>query len=123
MLHHLTSATSFKYAFKGIIYSLKYNRHLRVDLGGIILVVIAGLFFHITQVEWGFVLFTSIFVIIAEMINTAIEEVVDLLTKEHRVEAMIAKDTSAGMVLIVFFGALIIGSYVFLPYIFRLLWQ
>jgi diacylglycerol kinase len=58
-------------------------------------------------------------VICAEMINTAIEEVVNLLTNEHRLEAKIAKDVSAGMVLLTAIGSAIVGFLVFTPYILK----
>jgi diacylglycerol kinase len=54
------------------------------------------------------------------MINTAIEEVVNLLTNEHKMEAKIAKDVSAGMVLLTAIGAVIVGILVFTPYILKL---
>jgi undecaprenol kinase len=53
------------------------------------------------------------------MINTAIEMMVDLITKEHREEAKIAKDVASGMVLITVSGAVIVGLLIFLPYLVR----
>ncbi len=60
-------------------------------------------------------------VICTEMINTAIEEMVNLLTNEHRLEAKIAKDVSAGMVLLTAMGSVIVGILVFTPHILKLL--
>jgi diacylglycerol kinase len=54
------------------------------------------------------------------MINTAIEEVVNLLTNEHRLEAKVAKDVSAGMVLLTAIGSIIVGVLVFAPHILKL---
>jgi len=56
-------------------------------------------------------------VISTEMINTAIETMVDLITKEHRKEAKIAKDVAAAMVLINAVGACIVGCIIFIPHI------
>jgi len=56
-----------------------------------------------------------------EMINTAIEEVVDLVTKDYREEAKYAKDVSAGMVLIVAIGSFVVGLYIFLPHVLTFL--
>ena len=51
------------------------------------------------------------------MINTAIEEMVDLIVQEHREQARIAKDVAAGMVLVTAIGSLVIGAVIFLPHI------
>lgn len=59
-------------------------------------------------------------VICAEMINTAIEEVVNLLVNEHRKEAKIAKDVSAGMVLVTATMAFVIGLIIFVPHVLLL---
>ena len=62
-----------------------------------------------------------VLVITAEMVNTCIEEIVDLVVNEHRKEAKIAKDVGAGMVLVSAFGAFITGIVIFTPHIMRLL--
>lgn len=59
-------------------------------------------------------------VISSEMINTSIEQMTDLITKEHREEAGIAKDVAAGMVLVAAVGSVIIGSIIFTPYVLKL---
>ena len=59
-------------------------------------------------------------VISAEMINTAIEKMVDLITTEHRKEAKIAKDVAAGMVLVNSLGSVIVGLIIFIPHILAL---
>ena len=59
-------------------------------------------------------------VISSEMINTAIEEMVNLITSEHKKEAKIAKDVAAGMVLVTSVGSVIIGFLIFTPYVFKL---
>ncbi len=59
-------------------------------------------------------------VVCAEMINTSIEEVINLLVNEHRLEAKIAKDVSAGMVLLTLIGSIIVGVLIFAPHILRL---
>ena len=58
-------------------------------------------------------------VITTEMINTTMEKIVDLITKEHRVEAEIAKDVAAGMVLLTAVGSVIVGILIFLPHILK----
>lgn len=59
-------------------------------------------------------------VILSEMINTSLEEMVNLITNEHKKEAKIAKDVAAGMVLVTAIGSVIIGIFIFSPHISRL---
>lgn len=59
-------------------------------------------------------------VISAEMINTSIEEMVNLIANDHRKEAKIAKDVAAGMVLVTALGSIIVGVLIFTPYILKL---
>jgi diacylglycerol kinase len=59
-------------------------------------------------------------VIVSEMINTSLEAIVDLITKEHRVQAKIAKDVAAGMVLVGAAGSIVVGLIIFTPYLYFL---
>ena len=59
-------------------------------------------------------------VISTEMINSSIEQMTDLITKEHHEEAEIAKDVSAGMVLLTALGSIIVGILIFVPHVLRL---
>ena len=84
-----------------------------------ILVVILGVFFKITKIEWIICIFAIVIVIAAELFNTAIETVVDMITTEKNEKAKIAKDVSAGAVLINAIGASIIGITIFMPKIYN----
>jgi len=110
---------SFHHAFEGIIYVFKTQPNMIVHLCATVAVVILGTLYHISRTEWLILLFTILWVIVSEMINTSIETMVDLITKEHRIEAKIAKDVAAGMVLIGAIGAIIVGLVIFLPYIVK----
>lgn len=110
---------SFKYALEGILFSIKHNRNLRIHIVVAFLVIIASLFFRVNAFEMGILGVMIILVICLEMINTAIEEMVDLITQEHKQQAKIAKDVSAGMVLVVSTGSVIVGLLIFIPYIIR----
>jgi len=112
--------SSFKYAFQGIFYALKFNRNIRIHFIAAILVIIASILLKVNAFEMGILGVMILLVICTEMINTAIEEVVNLLTNEHRMEAKIAKDVSAGMVLLTAIGSIIVGVLVFTPYILKL---
>jgi len=121
MINNKSIITSFKVAFQGIYYALKYNRNVRVHFIVAFLVIIASIYFKVNAFEMGILGVMILLVICAEMINTAIEEMVNLLVSEHRQEAKIAKDVSAGMVLLTAIGSVIVGVLIFTPHILKLL--
>ena len=94
-----------------------FNReqNLLIHIIATIFVVIFGIILKIDDISWLLVLFSIMFVISSELINSAIELSVDLYTNKYNEFAKIAKDTSAAAVVISAFCALIIGIYVFLP--------
>lgn len=112
--------SSFKFALEGIAQAIKDNRNLKIHLVLAVLAIFASFFFKITREEFLIIIVMIILVLSSEMINTSIEEMVDLITTEHRRQAKAAKDVAAGMVLVVAIGALIVGVYIFLPYILSL---
>jgi diacylglycerol kinase len=75
------------------------------------------MYFSITQTEWAIIVFTIILGLTAELINTALESMTDLITKEWREEAKIAKDVSAGMMLTTAVGAVVIAIIIFGQYL------
>ena len=111
--HHI----SFKHAWDGILHNLKTQPNFRVHLFIGSLTILAGYYFRLAAWEWLILIFTITLVLIAEMINTAIESMVDLLTSEHRKHAKIAKDTSAGMVLVTALSSIIVGVIIFIPHL------
>lgn len=112
---------SFSYAIEGIIHAAKKERNLRIHLTVTVLVCLFGLWFSISITEWLIILLTIAGVISLELVNTALERVVDLVTTEHRPLAKQAKDVAAGAVLIFAFIAVIIGIVIFLPKILQVL--
>jgi len=111
---------SVKYACEGIWHAFTDNRNLRIAFLSAALVIVLGLYFQVTTIEMIILLITILLVILTEMINTSIEEMVNLITAERKREAKIAKDVSAGMVLTAVIGSVVLGIYVFAPYIFKL---
>ena len=111
---------TLSYGFNGILYTLKHERNMIIHFLVMILVIIAGIVFKITFVEWGvcFVLFAL--VLSLELMNTALENVVDLVTEEKRAKAKVAKDAAAGAVLVAVIFAVIIGVSIFLPRLLNL---
>lgn len=111
---------TLSYGFNGIFYTLKHERNMVIHFLVMILVIIAGIVFKITFVEWGvcFVLFAL--VLSLELMNTALENVVDLVTEEKKAKAKVAKDAAAGAVLVAAIFAVIIGISIFLPRLLNL---
>lgn len=120
MIHHRKLIQSFKYAFQGIRFSFLENQNLRIHFIIAILVIILSIFVRISGFEMGILGIMILLVISTEMINTAIEQMVDLITKEHREEARIAKDVAAGMVLLTVVGSVIVAILIFIPHIFKI---
>src|SRR5260221_3451193 len=112
---------SFVYAWEGLWFSLKHNQNLRIHFAIAIIVTIFGILLGLNGFEKGIVEITILLVIVTEMINSVIEEMVDLITTEHRQQAKIAKDVGAGMVLVTAIGSVIVGILVFGPHILQLL--
>ncbi len=112
---------SLGFALDGIEHAVKDNTNIRIHFIIGALVIVASLLLGLTKTEKIIILLTVMFVICVEMINTSIEEMTNLITKEHRAEAKIAKDVGAGMVLVAAFGAIVIGLVIFIPYIQRLI--
>jgi len=112
-IHH-----SFKFALEGILHAIRDNSNLQIHTIIGLTVFVASFYLGLSVIEKIIVMTMVMFVISAEMINTALEEMTNLITREHRVEAKISKDVSAGMVLLVSIFAAIVGIVIFYPYIF-----
>jgi len=115
--HHI----SFQHAFDGIVWAIRTQPNFRVHLGCSVLAIGLGLYFHITTIEMTIIIFTILLGLAGEMINTALESVCDLVTTEWRQKAKIAKDVSAGMMLLIATGAVIVAIFIFSPYIYPLI--
>lgn len=106
---------SFKYAFDGLKYAFKYEQNILVHTLATILVIIFGIYFKLSSLEWVAIFLSIGLVIATELINTSIEATIDLITNQINPLAKIAKDTAAGAVLVFGFTALVIGLIIFLP--------
>ena len=106
---------SFKYAIRGIITGSKEERNMKIHILAVVIVVILGIVLKISKTEWIICLILFGAVISAELFNTAIETVVDIAMPEINEKARIAKDVSAGAVLIQAIISAIIGIIIFAP--------
>lgn len=112
---------SLPYAVYGIWFAIKYNQNMRFHLLIGFLVVVVSILLKVTPFEMGILGVMILLVLCTEMINTAIEEMANLITKEHREEARIAKDVGAGMVLLTAMGSIVVAILIFVPHIKMLL--
>ena len=108
---------TFKNAFEGCAYAFRTQRNFKIHLILSLLVLFFSWFFKITRGEFLFLLAAIIFGLVIEMANTAFEKTVDLVTEEYDPKAKIAKDVSAGMMLVASIGLSILAILIFAPYI------
>lgn len=108
---------SVKHALDGIIYTFKTQPNFKIHTIFAVLALAASTYFQISAAEWAVVIFVIGLVLVAEMINTSIESVVDLATEQFHEKAKVAKDVSAGMVLVTAIMAVLVGIMVFVPHI------
>src|SRR5699024_5344644 len=104
---------SFNYAISGIITSIKTERNMLIHYTIAIGIVGLSLFFDFSKLEFLILLLTTTLVVVAELINTAIEKTVDMITKDFHPVAKIVKDISAGAVLISAINDMIVGYLLF----------
>ena len=112
---------SFTYPIKGLKYAYRNEQNLAFDIGMALLVVIAGFLFKVSVTEWALLALTIGMVLSLELVNTAIEAVVDLVTEEYHPLAKVAKDTSAAAVFIFAIVAIVVGIIIFGPKLFAIL--
>ena len=107
---------SFKYAVRGIYYVFQTSRNFKIQLIFALISLIIGCSLHINKSNFIVLIATIMSVLILEILNTSIESVVDLVVKkEFSSLAKIAKDTSAGAVLLASINSVIIALYIFVP--------
>ena len=104
---------SFNYAVDGIIYTLKTQRNMRIHFALAVFVLILSLFLNFTRLEFLILFITVTFVIATEMINTAIEKAIEMITEDYHPLAKISKNVAAGAVLVSAINAIVVGYLLF----------
>lgn len=112
---------SFKYAFSGIATAFKSEKNMKIHFTMMMLVIIFGILLKISLNEWLVCIMLFCMVIGSEMINTAVENVVNLAMPTKNEVAKNTKDISAGAVLVFAIGSAIIGLIIFIPKIINVL--
>jgi undecaprenol kinase len=106
------------FAFEGIISAIKTEPNLRFHIVAAVVILTLAAFFGFQRWEWIVLLLTISLVVVLELVNTAVEKTVDLVTDSIHPLAKLAKDISAGAVLISVIFAIVVGILLFYPYIY-----
>ena len=106
---------SFKFSFDGLIYAYTNEQSMFIHISITLVTVLGGIYFDISRMEWLFVMMMIGLVVAAELINTAIEATIDLLTDKFHPLAKIAKDTGSAAVLALSTVAFVGAAIIFIP--------
>ena len=107
------------FAIEGVLHSARHQRHVRYHFYAAFIVLLLAFIIGVTRTEFLLIAAAVIMVLLAELLNTAIEATVDLLSPERSEKARIAKDAAAGAVLVTSLGAATIGAIIIYPYLGR----
>jgi diacylglycerol kinase len=107
--------SSFGYAIEGIKEAVKSEPNIRIHLIIGFIAIIMAYILRFNKTEWIILIFTISFVLILELINTALEAIVDIVSPQIQRKAKIAKDVAAAAVLVSAILAVIVGLFLFLP--------
>ncbi len=111
---------AFVYALRGLLYVIRTQHNFHIHILAAMVVVVAGLVFDLSTGEWIILVITIFIVLSAEVFNTAIERLVDLVSPDYNKLAGLVKDIAAGAVLLTAIMAVIVGVIIFLPKILAL---
>lgn len=114
---------SFQHAVAGVVALLQQERNTRIIVGLGVAAILAALVLRLPVEQIGLIVFVSASVLAAEMFNTALESLSDLVWPEYREAVKVAKDLSAGAVLLLSAAALLLGVVLFAPPLLRLFFQ
>ena len=106
---------SFSYAFEGIFTCIRNERNMKIHIMAMIIVIALGIFMKLNKIEWCIITIAIVMVISAELFNTAIETVVDMVSPQKNPQAKLVKDIAAAAVLVLAIGAAVIGIIIFGP--------
>ncbi len=108
---------SANFAVEGILQAAKTQRHVRYHFFSAAAVLLLSYIVGVSRIEFLLIAISVIVVLMAEMLNTAVEALVDLISPGQREKARIAKDIAAGAVLVTVFGVAVIGYIILFPYL------
>ncbi len=109
---------SYKYALNGLKHLLRLENNARIHLAATFLILALSAYFRIETTEWLWVILSISLVWMTELLNTAIEKIVDFISPEFHPEAGKIKDLAAAAVLVAALFSIIVGVIIFQKYIF-----
>ncbi len=112
---------SFTYSIDGLKYAYRYEQSMLIHVIATVCVIAANIFFGVTAFEWLITMLAIGMVLSSELMNTAIEAAVDLVTLEINPLAKIAKDCGSAATFVLAIMAAVIGCIIYIPYIIQLL--
>ncbi|MEG1573894.1 MAG: diacylglycerol kinase family protein [Bacteroidales bacterium] len=112
---------SFRYAFNGLSLFLKQEHNARIHVIASVFVVVVGFICRLSTLEWLFIVIAIGLVFAAEIFNTALEAICDLVHPSYHDKVKKIKDLAAGTVLVCAFVALCIGLIIFIPHLFAII--
>ena len=115
--HHI----SFKNAFNGIFWAFSTQPNFRVHITLSISALALGFVLKVSNIEMTILALTIAFGLGIEMVNTSIEAMTDLITQEYQKNAKVAKDVSAGMMLLVAAFTVVVAALIFVPRIITII--
>ena len=102
-------------AIEGIIYSVKTQRHMRYHLAAALAVLLVGLMVNVSRTELILLCMAIVLVLVAELLNTALEVAIDMIAEGFHPKAKVAKDIAAGVVVVASIGALTLAYLILYP--------
>lgn len=110
---------SFRYAWAGVMTFIRTEHNARLHLLAALAVVVSGLYFEISRIEWIIIVLCVGLVFTAEAFNTAIEYLCNVVHPEFNLTIKKVKDIAAGAVLIAAISSAVVGGLIFIPYLMR----
>ena len=110
---------SFRHAWDGLTHAVSTQPNFTIHLFLSFLAISAGIWLRISSLEWITIALIIAVGLVIELVNTAIESTVDLITRRYNRLAKIAKDTSAAAMLVYALGAIVIAAVIFIPKLWR----
>ncbi|WP_077621471.1 diacylglycerol kinase family protein [Sediminibacillus massiliensis] len=110
----------FSFAWNGLKEILRTERNFTIHLSAAVIVTMAGIYFNVSRVEWAILFLTFGTVMSTEMINTAIERLLDYLAPDFHPQAGLVKDIAAGAVLVTAIFSVCVGIFIFSPYLLEM---
>ncbi|GDX62987.1 diacylglycerol kinase [Candidatus Saccharibacteria bacterium] len=117
----MVALSSFKYAIRGLKEVIKSERNAKIHLFLAFLAIVSSIILRVGVLEFLFVFLSIVLVIFAEIVNTAIEKTLDLISQENNHAIQITKDMMAAAVLLTAIGAIVVAGIVFIPRIIEII--